>query len=127
MYQSAMKVEKDDDTVIEELQMHNESLRTHVMSMEDENKWLQRQVEESERRGQLLRNKLHQINANAAAASGGAGGFQVNWRTENDAKNSPLAAALDLPPLEMPHFDFDWLSTTAPIVSSEKPNHDHDV
>jgi len=77
----------------------NESLRTHVIGLIEENDQLWRKVEKSERRGRDLRQRLLRASANPMVDS-------CIVRHEVDD------SSFDLPPLEVPQFDFDFLSTT---------------
>ncbi len=96
LFTSAAMVPTDDKLLIEELTMHNEALRFHILD-------LLKECEESKRDNQDLRDKIHRLEAVVMCDSG------------EEEKVYPLLSKLslddlpsiELPPLEMPKFDFD--------------------
>ena len=106
-----IKNRKDDKTIIEELRMHNDALRTHILELLRENEGYYKEL-------QTLRKEnveLHKSRNN--------GGKRDSFLTEStDSEKSEKyypnphridindLPSLELPPLEMPTFDFNSLN-----------------
>lgn len=102
-YQSGVKIQKDDKQIIEELRVHNESLQNHILSLLQEREQFKTEVDR-------LRSKNEKLSQDLAH-------HKDRWITkspDNLYLNEPglQLDSLDLPPLEMPKFDFDILSGT---------------
>lgn len=102
-YQSGVKIQKDDKQIIEELRVHNESLQNHILSLLQEREQFKAEVDR-------LRSKNEKLSQDLAR-------HNDRWVTNSSDPlylNDPglQLDSLDLPPLEMPKFDFDLLSGT---------------
>ena len=106
-----IKNPKDDKTIIEELRMHNEALRTHILELLRENEGYYKEL-------QTLRKENVELHK-----SRNDGGKRDSFLTEStDSEKSEKyypnphridindLPSLELPPLEMPTFDFDSLN-----------------
>lgn len=108
---------KDDKTIIEELRMHNEALRAHILDLLRENEGYYKEL-------QILRKEnvefhISQSGKNKQQSPGVHSSSMLADSTDSDKseKYYPNPNRLDindipsmeLPPLEMPTFDFDSL------------------
>ena len=101
-YTVGIKVDKDDRTIIEELRVHNEMLQEQILQLLQE-------VEDERRKNRAEVDVLLADNRNlrqeVARLKGCSEATGNPWTS-----SEPFDAGLDLPPLEMPKFDFDVLN-----------------
>ena len=103
LYQLGVKIQKDEQQIIEELRVHNESLQNHILSLLKEREQFKIEVDR-------LRSENERLCRDRAR-------LDSRWVTSSSHPlylNEPglQLGSLELPPLEMPKFDFDVLSGT---------------
>ena len=106
-----IKNPKDDKTIIEELRMHNEALRTHILELLRENEGYYKEL-------QTLRKENVQLHISRNDGGEHDSVLTESTDSEKSEKYYPNPhridindlPSLELPPLEMPTFDFDSLN-----------------
>ena len=96
LLKSASKIPKDEKQIVEELRIHNEALRNHVLQ-------LLRELDERQRENANLRERLR-IHEEKK--------YMANSYDSETYFSVPISSGIDLPdlpPLEMPTFDFNSL------------------
>lgn len=122
---------KSDTVIIEELRVHNDALRAHILDLLNEAEEYQRQEDYTRREMDYLRGdnrrlkeRLHRLENNAPGASGSP------LATTSDtfysfpvgmALNLDNLPSLELPPLEVPKFDFNTLKPNGDWDEEEGP------
>lgn len=103
-YHSAIKIKKDDKEVIEELRLHNESLRTHILSLLQECDMLKAESERMHSENKRLKQDLARRHDYRTST--------LSYETKSHFNNQLHLdlGSLELPPLEIPKFDFDLLA-----------------
>ena len=99
----AVKVPKDERTIIEELQVHNEALREHICELLKECDSQHHLVERFRTENATLRDRVAQLERRAAVDELDHQGPLPLDMNVDDLASLPLA------PLEIPHFDYDSL------------------
>ena len=103
----AVKVPKDERTIIEELRVHNEALREHICELLEECDSQHHLVEGFRTENATLRDRVAQLERSLCA---GVDELDHQGPLPLDMNVDDLAS-LPLAPLEMPHFDYDSLVT----------------
>ncbi len=113
---TGVKTPKDDKTIIEELRMHNEALRGHILELlrENEGYWKELQLLRQENVKLHLKSESVDLDGTVDESST----LAESTESEKSEKYYPNPHRMDindlpgmeLPPLEMPTFDFDSLN-----------------
>jgi len=104
----AIKIQKDDKTVIEEQQLTINNLRIHIQELRCEADQLKANLAEERNKVCLLQCLNDQLNAKVARYEAARGKDDA----EQDSKCASMlednsGTSIDLPPLEVPKFDFE--------------------
>ena len=102
---NGIKIPKDDKVVIQELRVHNGALQNHIVELLKECEYQQRQLAHYRRENDELKERLNQIQKPFMEESTDS----EKYYPIPVGMNVHDLPSLELPPLEMPEFDFSTL------------------
>lgn len=116
--QKALKSPKDDKTIIEELRVHNDALRFHVLSLLEENEEYEQQIRVLELENDNLRGTSSNLwtspeDTSRLSPKMASSGLIESSESDKSEKYYPNPNRIDvndlpkLPPLEKPQFDME--------------------
>lgn len=109
-YQSGIKIQKDEKQIIEELRLHNESLQGHVLTLLQECETSKDEIERLRSENRQLRHDVTRHDVTCHDRDHWMmTSTEVKQRFLDDELQIDLRS-LELPPLEMPKFDFDLIA-----------------
>lgn len=107
LYSSAIKVPKDELQMVEELRLHNEALRAHILDLLKECEEHRANRLHLENENKMLKYKLEKLQRRDSSTSQESSEQEEHVAPPSDINPDAIP---DLPPLEMPQFDFDSFS-----------------
>lgn len=110
-YQSGIKIQKDEKQIIEELRLHNESLQGHVLTLLQECETSKDEIDRLRSENRQLR---HDVTRHDVTRHGRDQWMMTSTEVQQqrflDDELQIDLRSLELPPLEMPKFDFDLIA-----------------
>ena len=102
LFQSGTKIPIDDQLIIEELRMHNDALREHILELLTECDLKDLQANQYKKENEKLVERLRKLESQMSESNESEKCYPLPSRMSVDDLPS-----MELPPLEMPTFDFD--------------------